>query len=114
MFNQDNQSFRMRRGMGFAIVAVGGVLVVGGVVMYLWNAILPSAIHVEVLSYWQAVGLLILCRILFGNWGGRHRGGGKPPFAGKSAMWREKWMNMSDEERAQFKEQWKKRCQSRD
>ena len=30
--------------------------------------------------------------------------GGGPP-------WRQKWMNMSDEERAKFREEWKKRCQ---
>ncbi len=78
------------------------------VVMLLWNAILPAVLHVEAITYWQAAGLLLLCRILFGGFGfggrrGRRHFGG-PPQA------REKWMNMSEEERIKFKEEWRKRC----
>ena len=114
-FNQNNKSFRLRRGIGFLFVGSAAVLLVGGVVMYLWNAILPDTTHFGALTYWQAVGLLILCRILFGNFSGGQRGGrGRPPFNEKSQEWRKKWMDMSDEERVQFKEQWKKRCNPRD
>ncbi|PBQ34991.1 hypothetical protein CNR22_24080 [Sphingobacteriaceae bacterium] len=87
---------------GLAFVAAGGLAV-----MFLWNAILPPVVSgVGTLTYLQAAGLLILCRILFGGFrrgrtGPGHRGG--PP-------WRQKMMNMSEEEREKFREQWKERC----
>ncbi|MDJ1500413.1 hypothetical protein [Xanthocytophaga agilis] len=71
------------------------------VVMSLWNAILPEILQVHTITYWQAMGLLILCRILFGGFHFGPKGG--PPHL------REKWMNMSDEEREQLKEQFRKR-----
>jgi energy-coupling factor transporter transmembrane protein EcfT len=89
----------------FIIAAV--VLLFGWIVMLLWNAILPSAIHAGELTYWQAVGLLILSRILFVGFGGKRFGGG----GFKERMyWKEKWSKMSDEEKAKFKEQWRMRC----
>jgi hypothetical protein len=48
------------------------------------------------------LGLLALSRILFG-W---PRGG----WGGKGGHWREKWGQMSDEDRAKFKEEWRRRC----
>ncbi len=82
------------------------VALVGYLVMVLWNAILPEVAHAGTLSFWQALGLLLLCRILFGGFHFRGRGG-RPPFD-KSNL-REKWMNMTEEERAQFKARWRKR-----
>jgi hypothetical protein len=81
----------------------------GGVVMFLWNTILPQVAQVNALTYWQALGLLLLCRILFGSFrfGGRRS---RPPFGRPSPYIREKWMNMSEEERTKFKEEWRKRC----
>ncbi len=39
------------------------------IVMLLWNAIIPAVIGWGSLNFWQAAGLLILCRILFGHFG---------------------------------------------
>jgi hypothetical protein len=54
-----------------ALVAIiaGGVL--GLVVMLLWNHLVPSIIGWHAISYFQALGLLILCKILFGSFHGR-------------------------------------------
>lgn len=83
-----------------------------GVVMLLWNAILPDVFHTGFLTYWQALGLLVLCRLLFGFGGfGRSRHG--PPFAGYRPQLREKWINMNEEERMKFREEWKRRCERR-
>ncbi|MDF7817235.1 hypothetical protein P1X15_06485 [Runella sp. MFBS21] len=90
----------------FAIIAV---LVLGGVVQWLWNAILPALLGVSFISFWQAVGLLVLCRILFGNFG-RGFGSRSSQHFQKRNPWREKWANMNDEERTKFKEEWRKRC----
>jgi hypothetical protein len=49
-------------------------IVVGGfVVRLLWNWLLPSLFGVREITVWQALGLLALCRILFGGFG--HGGG---------------------------------------
>lgn len=95
----------------FPVFALAALFLGGLVVMLLWNAILPEVTKAGALSYWQAVGLLLLSRILFGNW----RGGKPGSYPSKKQhwkykAWREKWANMSEEERAQFREQWRKRC----
>lgn len=89
-------------------IVIAAVLLFGWIVMLLWNAVLPSIVHAGEISYWQAVGLLILSRILFGFGGGKKFGGGHG-FRG-NMEWREKWSGMSDEEKAKFKEQWRMRC----
>ncbi|RDB04895.1 hypothetical protein [Runella aurantiaca] len=99
----------------FPLFAAVAALALGGVVKWLWNAILPPLLGVGIISFWQAVGLLVLCRILFGNFGrgsmgGNHRWNQGNRFQGGGA-WREKWRNMTDEERAKLKEEWRKRCQ---
>jgi hypothetical protein len=77
-------------------------------VMLLWNAILPAVLHTQHINYWQALGLLILCRILFGGIPISRRRGG--PAFGKRSVIKEKWMNMTDDERSKFKEEWRRRC----
>lgn len=87
-------------------------MLMGYVVMLLWNNTLAVITPLQRINFWQAVGLLILCRILFGGFrfnGPKGRGGG--PNHPKAQQWREKWMDMSDEERERFKSEWKKRCQ---
>ncbi|MBS1653237.1 MAG: hypothetical protein JSU05_00200 [Bacteroidetes bacterium] len=78
----------------------------GGIVMWLWNAILPSVLGVSAITFWQAAGILILSKILFG---GLHDGWNK-----KKQMWRhniqQKWASMTPEEREKFKEELKTRC----
>jgi hypothetical protein len=78
------------------------VAVFGTVVMLLWNALIPPLFALPVLNYWQAAGLLLLARLLFGGWRGHaaHRGEGHPFHHGNKL--REKWMSMSGEERKEF------------
>ena len=56
--------------------------------MALWNAILPEVVDAKPLSYWQALGLLLLSRILFG---GFRFGGGGAPWGRKR---RGRWANL--------------------
>jgi hypothetical protein len=86
------------------------ILIVGLIVMLLWNAIMPDVIRASKINYWQALGLLILCRILFGGFRGRPRDRRPEMWRGRGFQWREKWKNMNDEERAKFREEWKRRC----
>jgi hypothetical protein len=47
----------------------------GGIVMLLWNWLAPALFGLRLITFWQALGLLALCRILFGGFGlgGGHR-----------------------------------------
>jgi len=105
MFNQQ-KDYRRKKFFILPFLIVAAVLLFGGTVMLLWNAILPPVLGVAALTYWQAVGLLVLSRILFGGL----RGGGRPPAGGR---WSGKWMNMTEEERARLKEEWRDRCKKR-
>jgi Ca2+/H+ antiporter, TMEM165/GDT1 family len=89
----------------FPFLAIVLFFAIGAVVMILWNNLLPPIIGVKIINYWQALGIFALCRILFGNFGfGKHR---KSPFANKD--FREKFMQMSPEEKQKFKEEWGQR-----
>jgi len=74
------------------------VFLFGEVVMHLWNWLLPTLFGLHAITFWQALGLLVLCRILFGGFGGhgKHRG----EWRRRS---RERWERMTPEERAQFR-----------
>jgi hypothetical protein len=74
----------MRRGLIFiAPLAIVGfslfIVLGGGVVMLLWNWLLPPLFGWREVTFWQALGLLALCRILFGGLGrhGGHRPGSR-------------------------------------
>src|SRR5215831_5868338 len=56
-----------------AIVGIALFMALGGwIVMSLWNWLLPLLFGWKLITFWQALALLILCRILFGGFGG-HR-----------------------------------------
>ena len=86
-----------------AVIAVVALLSLA--VMLLWNALVPQLFHGPTLQYWQALGLLLLSRILFGGLRGRGWHG-----HWRQRMWRERWENMTPEERAQLRERFQGRC----
>ncbi|MEO6524934.1 MAG: hypothetical protein ABIN91_24825 [Mucilaginibacter sp.] len=112
MFNESRNP--MHRKKKFLLIPVMILLffALSAAVQFLWNSVLPEAMHVSPLSYWHAAGLLLLCRILFGNFGFKGRGGDRH-FGGPTREMREKWMGMSDEERAKFKQRFRDRCGNR-
>ena len=92
--------FGMRRVIGFILIAIFGVLLFGNIVMWLWNALMPVIFHLPIITFPQALGLLVLSKILFSSF----RGGGPGRFRGGRI--REKWMDMTPEEREKFKQEW--------
>lgn len=80
------------------------------IVMLLWNALIPAIFSGPVINYWQAAGLLLLSKILFGTMG---RGCGKRHHNYPDEMWKhklkEKYEAMSPEE----KEKFRTKCSSR-
>ena len=67
--------------VGWVVIGIAGIaaigLVLGLPVMWLWNWLMPSLFGFPVVSFWQSVGLLVLCHLLFkGHHPGHHRRGG--------------------------------------
>ena len=99
----------MVRAAKMALMAVVFVSVAGAVVMWLWNALIPNIFGASEISWIQALGLLILVRILVGGRG--HGGpGGRRRWRGR---WERKLANMSPEERDRWKAEMDRRCGSR-
>ena len=99
------KSFRFLRIIKFAILAAAAVAIVGYIVMQLWNWLIPGLFGGPVLHFAQAVGLLVLTRILVGRLGGGH---------GRRMRWRNRmsndWQRMSPEERQKLRETMSRRC----
>lgn len=94
----------------FPMFFIAAALVMAAVVMLLWNAIIPGLTGWALLTFPKALGLLVLCRILFGGFrSGRHGG---PPWGGNKS-WRARWKGMSEEERSAMRERWRERCERR-
>jgi len=86
------------RGLKILLLVAAGIALVGAVVMLLWNALLPGLFGWPAITFWQALGLLVLTRILIG--GLRGRWGGGDHWRARMAA---RWERMSDEERARFR-----------
>jgi hypothetical protein len=77
----------------------------GWIVEHLWNGLMPTLFGLHAVTYWQAWGLMLLCWILFGGLRGRPGRG----FDWRHRM-RERWEQMTPEEREKFKEGMRRRC----
>jgi hypothetical protein len=93
-----------------AILGILAFLAIGSaVVMALWNWLLPPLFGLHLITFWQALGLLVLSRLLFGGWG-RH-GGLRPNFRQRMRQrWSERWERMTPEERERFRQGMRGRC----
>ena len=94
----------MRRAAKIAFIAplgIAAVFLFGWIVELLWNHALAPATGWREVTYWQAVGVLVLAKILFGFGGGHHGGGMRRRMRRQS--W-ENWQSMSPEEREKFRE----------
>lgn len=95
---------RSRRRWIFIVpAAILGIVVfgfIGGeVVRLLWNWLMPSLFGWRLITFWQALGLLVLCRILFGGHG--FRGSLRSNMRRRMA---ERWERMTPEEREKFRQ----------
>ena len=78
------------------ILAMALFITIGAeVVMQLWNWLLPAIFGWRQITFWQGLGILALCRVLFGGFGGR----GFP-----------RTKHMTPEERERFRQRMRERC----
>ncbi|WP_312333730.1 hypothetical protein [Sphingobacterium sp.] len=99
---------RQRKGkFAFMFVAIiVGVFLLVALLQYLWNTLMVDIFNLKAITYWQALGLFILSRILFGRGFGKP-GGGR--FRKDFPRQMEKGEDLSDDERERLREEWKRR-----
>jgi hypothetical protein len=84
-----------------------GFIAFGGfIVQQLWNWLLPALFGWPSVTFWQALGLLALCRILFGGIGMRGTRG-RGPRLGRGL--RRRWHGISPAERERFRRAMRRR-----
>jgi hypothetical protein len=75
------------------------IFIGGEIVLHLWNWLLPPLFGWRQLTFWQALGMLALCRILFGGFG-MHSSGR----SNYRRRMEERCENMTPEERERFRQ----------
>ena len=63
------RNFRQNRGV-FSLFMLIGLTAIVAAIMLLWNYLIPSIIGWTTINYWQALGLFVLTRLLFGGFHG--------------------------------------------
>jgi hypothetical protein len=99
---------RFLRVLKFLVIAPVALALFGFVTMHLWNWLLPGLFGLKMIGFWQAIGIVVLTRILFGGFHGRP--GGRH-WRGRMA---ERWEQMTPEEREKFREGMRRRCGNRE
>lgn len=107
------KGFKIKMVLKFAAMFAFFALAIGYVTMGLWNWLVPALFGGPVITYLQAIGLLILSKILFGGFKGKgqHRGGcGNGHWGRHSARheyfkqkMEERFANMTPEEQEKFR-----------
>lgn len=109
--NTSTKSFCYGKKCFFLPLLVAGLFGISAIVMWLWNFVIPPVTGFSVISYWQAMGLFLLSRILFGGFKfRRHHQQGKEHIQQAHAAFKDRFMEMNEDEKLQFKNQWKSRC----
>jgi hypothetical protein len=81
-------------GMPFVLFGIVWVAGMGLVTLGLWNVLMPAILHLPPISFWQALGLLLLSRVLFGRF---------PWSRMRRARFARGWNNLTPEERERFR-----------
>ncbi len=104
------KKYWIKKGLMFFTFFIAMLLLVGFIVMGLWNAILPAVLGVKAITFIQALGILLLSKILFGGFNGGCAGRGRHEWKMKL---QEKMGHMTPEEKEKFRAEWKNRCGGR-
>lgn len=100
------KNFWIKRAIFIPIAVATGVFVFGTLVMFLWNSILPVVFGISTITFWQALGILVLSKILFGGFGRGHS------YKHSGYNWKSHHMHLNPEEREKMKDEWRSRCRT--
>ena len=103
------KSYWIKHAIFIPIAIAAGVFLFGNVVMLLWNCILPTVLGVKTITFWQALGILVLSKILFGGFKGGNRRPESHHKYNQDSL--NRWMHMSREEREKMRAEWKERSE---
>ena len=96
------------KGFLYGLMIAGIIALVAGifawVFMYLWNWLIPDLFNGPVLGYWQALGLLVLSKMIFGGFGTGHK---RHHWKQKHSHWKHKWQEQCGSMTPEEKEKWK-------
>jgi Ca2+/H+ antiporter, TMEM165/GDT1 family len=119
MIDDDRRGFAHRATKKLVGIIIGVLFFIplviflfGEAVLHLWNWLMPTIFHLGAITFWQAVGLMILGWLLFGGLRGLSgprrcaaRRGDWGPMRGRwEERWERRWQQMSPEERERFRE----------
>ena len=94
-----------RKKAGYFFMIAGFVIVVAAIVttifMFLWNWLIPTLFSGPVLTYWQALGLLVLAKIIFGI--ASHSKKWKGHYHHSHGHWKSKCAEMTPEQKQKMK-----------
>jgi hypothetical protein len=86
-YNMDKSGRSIPRFFKYILYALGGLALAGGLaiifgyfVMLLWNWLMPGIFGLVTITFWQAVGIIILARIFFGNFKRKHHDSFRKPW----------------------------------
>lgn len=83
----------------FLILAI--IAGLSAIVMFLWNTLIPGILGLATINFWQALGLLVLARVLFGSINSNFSTNREIRLSRHNLV-HEKWMKMTPEERKEF------------
>lgn len=93
------------------LLIAAAVFVFGSIVMLLWNWLIPDLFNGPELSFIQALGVLVLARILTGGMGHGSRGSKGSCGPGGKKRWQKRWEEFPEDKKEKI---WQKMSQCRD
>jgi hypothetical protein len=90
--------FRFLRVLKVLVIVAVALVVFGYVTMHLWNWLMPAVFGLHAIGFTQALGLIVLSKILFGGFH-RPRGGRR----GWKGHMEERWGQMTPEQRERLR-----------
>ena len=102
------------RGMRIFFMVIGGMAlavlvaaIFGFAVMYLWNWLMPGLFGLKTIGYWQALGIVLLGKLIFGNFGHHHGPHGRGKFGRKMKHFHAMYPEIAENYR-EYREFWEK------
>ena len=95
-------NWKFRKAIKILVMVTVAVLLFGFGTEFLWNWLMPTIFGLHPINFVQAIGLVVLSKILLGGFGGRHGGRGWGRDRWKEGM-RARWEQMSPEDRERFR-----------
>ena len=93
----------------YFVIGIFGLAALTVLIFFLWNWLVPAIFNGPVITFWQAVGILILSKILFSGFGRPRSHYSGYPHSEWRKRFEEKMKNMSDEDKERFRSKFRHR-----